>query len=73
MRQIKETKNISTIVLEEGDILKICKNGSKHKTRIVCMTHTILFDDITYNELTNIKEEKKANYHINKFMRNLKK
>lgn len=62
MKQIKESEKLTTIILEEGDILEICKRGKiKENVRVVCTSNTLKFDDITYNELVNLKEEKKLN------------
>ena len=70
MKQIKETKKTKTIVLEDGDVLNICKMGQlKHIVRIVCNSQTLHFDDITYAELMNIKEEKKATHQMKKYIK----
>ncbi len=60
MKQIKESEKLTTIILEDGDILKICKLGNKQRMRIVCTSHSLQINNITYEELINIKEEKKA-------------
>lgn len=69
MKQIKETEKQTTIILEDEDILEICKMGSKQKTRIVCTSHVLHFDDITYKELLNMKEEKKAIKAMEKYLK----
>ena len=48
MKQIKETEKITTIVLEEGDILKICTKGNFNKiVRVISKSYTLQYDDIT--------------------------
>lgn len=60
MKQIKENKKLTTIILEEGDILEIYQGKNKEKFRITHKKHTLYFDNIPYKDLINIIEEKKA-------------
>lgn len=60
MKQIKETKKLTTIVLEEGDILEIYQGKSKEKFRIIHKKHTLYLENIPYKDLINIIEKKKA-------------
>lgn len=70
MKQIKETEKITTIILEDGDIINLCKMGHlKQIVRVISSSHTLYFDDITYKELMNIKEEKRAIHQIDSYLK----
>ena len=58
MKQIKETEKITTIVLEDGDILNICKIGKiKKMIRIVSNANTLHFINIANPKQKEIKKE----------------
>lgn len=69
MRLIKEKDNLTTIILEDGDILNICKMGkSKMEFCIKCFNNTFHIDEITYKQLKDLNEENKAIQNMKKYI-----
>lgn len=69
MRQINEKENLTTIILEDGDILNICKMGkSKMKVCIKCINNTFHIDEISYKELESLSNEKKALHNMKEYL-----
>lgn len=70
MKLIKENEKLTTIFLEDGEVIEICKMGkSSIRTSIKCTANTVHFDEITYKELRNLNEEKKALKALNKYLK----
>lgn len=74
MKLIKENEKFTTIFLEDGEVVEICKMGkSSIRTRVKCIANTLHFDEITYKELRNLNEEKKALKALDKYLKKSKK
>ncbi len=52
MKQIKESEKLTTIFLEDGDSLEICRMEKNNiKIHVKCINNSLHFDEITYKEL----------------------
>ncbi len=70
MKQIKENEKLTTIVLEDGDIIEVCKMGKKTKKILIkCLHNTLLIDELTYHELKKLNHERNALQSLNDYLK----
>ncbi len=60
MIQIEEKKKHITISLENDDLIEVWQRKYNQKIRIICKSNKLYFENITYKELIDMKEEKEA-------------
>ncbi len=69
MKQIKETETLTTIILEEGDILEVVSSIPKNiKIEIKCLNGTIHIDELPVEQIEQIHLENEANKAIKKYL-----
>ena len=70
MKQIRETNNKTTIVLEDGDTLEIIAlKKNKDKLIVHCINSALHIDEVSLKEVEQLQNEKEAIRAMKKYLK----
>lgn len=70
MKILINSNNKLEIIMKDKDILDISTKKIGIKSQIKCMKGTLHFDNISYKELNNLKNEKQSMMNMDKYLKN---